>query len=50
MTVTACLSPPANPWPARLVAQARESDCRIHLKRGLVNGLPGTQLPDEYPV
>lgn len=36
-------------WVARLVAQAREAGCRVHLKPNLVNGRPGMQLPDEYP-
>lgn len=37
-------------WVARIVAQAREAGCRVHLKPNLVNGKPGMQLPDEYPV
>lgn len=37
-------------WVARLVAQAREAGCRVHLKPNLVNGKPGMQLPDEYPL
>jgi protein gp37/ParB-like chromosome segregation protein Spo0J len=37
-------------WVTRLVAQAREAGCRVHLKPNLVNGRPGMQLPDEYPV
>jgi protein gp37 len=40
-------------WVARLVSQAREAGCRVHLKPNLlgnVNGqMPGMQLPDEYP-
>lgn len=36
-------------WVARLVDQAREAGCRVHLKPNLVNGRPGMQLPDEYP-
>lgn len=36
-------------WVARLVAQAREAGCRVHLKPNLVNGRPGMQLPNEYP-
>jgi len=43
-------------WVARLVTQARESGCRVHLKPNLLNLLdgnqrfvPGMQLPDEYP-
>jgi len=37
-------------WVARIVAQAREAGCRVHLKPNLVNGRPGMQLPDEYPI
>ncbi|QNP71593.1 DUF5131 family protein [Streptomyces roseirectus] len=37
-------------WVVDLVAQARESGCRVHLKPNLVNGKPGMKLPDEYPV
>lgn len=37
-------------WVARIVAQAREAGCRVHLKPNLVNGRPGMQLPDEYPL
>jgi protein gp37 len=37
-------------WVARLVAQAREAGCQVHLKPNLVNGKPGMQLPDEYPA
>lgn len=36
-------------WVARLVAQAREAGCKVHLKPNLVNGRPGMTLPDEYP-
>jgi len=40
-------------WVARIVAQAREAGCRIHLKPNLLgrasSQLPGMQLPDEYP-
>lgn len=36
-------------WVARIVAQARDAGCRVHLKPNLVNGKPGMQLPDEYP-
>lgn len=36
-------------WVARLVAQAREAGCKVHLKPNLTNGRPGMQLPDEYP-
>lgn len=41
-------------WVARIVAQAREAGCRIHLKPNLLGrtspGNPGMQLPDEYPA
>ncbi len=36
-------------WVARIVAQAREAGCRIHLKPNLGNGRPGMRFPDEYP-
>lgn len=36
-------------WVAQLVAQARASGCKVHLKPNLVNGKPGMVLPDEYP-
>ena len=40
-------------WVARLVAQAREAGCKVHLKPNLLgrvsSQLPGMQLPDEYP-
>lgn len=40
-------------WVARIVAQAREAGCRVHLKSNLLgrvsSQLPGMQLPDEYP-
>jgi protein gp37/ParB-like chromosome segregation protein Spo0J len=35
-------------WVARIVAQAREAGCRIHLKPNL-SASPGMQMPDEYP-
>lgn len=41
-------------WVARIVAQAREAGCRVHLKPNLLGrtdpGHPGMQLPDEYPL
>lgn len=37
-------------WVARIVLQAREAGCRVHLKPNLVNGRPGMQFPDEYPT
>ncbi|MFD8965794.1 DUF5131 family protein [Streptomyces sp. NPDC059568] len=37
-------------WVARLVVQAHEAGCRVHLKPNLFNGRPGMQIPDEYPV
>lgn len=40
-------------WVARIVAQAREAGCKVHLKPNLLGKtdgqLPGMQLPDEYP-
>ncbi|MEU1309451.1 DUF5131 family protein [Streptomyces cinnamoneus] len=37
-------------WVARIVVQAREAGCRVHLKPNLFNGRPGMQVPDEYPL
>ncbi len=37
-------------WVARLVTQAREAGCRVHLKPNLFNGRPGMQPIDEYPL
>ena len=37
-------------WVARIVLQAREAGCRVHLKPNLINGRPGMQIPDEYPA
>ncbi|MCK1814617.1 DUF5131 family protein [Streptomyces sp. XM4011] len=37
-------------WVARLVVQAHEAGCRVHLKPNLFNGRPGMQIPDEYPI
>lgn len=37
-------------WVARIVAQAREAGCRVHLKPNLFNGRPGMQPIDEYPL
>jgi protein gp37 len=34
-------------WVHRLVTQALEAGCKIHLKPNLVNGRPGMTLPDE---
>jgi protein gp37 len=40
-------------WVARIVAQAREAGCQVHLKPNLLGQvgpqLPGMRLPDEYP-
>lgn len=40
-------------WVSRIVAQAREAGCRVHLKPNLLGAvnpqLPGMQMPDEYP-
>lgn len=41
-------------WVARIVAQAREAGCKIHLKPNLLGKTgpahPGMQLPNEYPA
>jgi protein gp37 len=41
-------------WVARIVAQAREAGCKVHLKPNLLGKTssqsPGMQLPDEYPA
>ncbi|WP_042408194.1 DUF5131 family protein [Streptacidiphilus carbonis] len=48
----AAFAPPFE-WVARIVAQAREAGCRVHLKPNLLGrtgpNSPGMQLPDEYP-
>jgi protein gp37 len=36
-------------WVARIVAQAREAGCSVHLKPNLFDGKPGMQRLDEYP-
>jgi protein gp37 len=40
-------------WVARIVAQARDAGCRVHLKPNLLGTVhpqsPGMVLPDEYP-
>lgn len=50
--VVPAFAPPFE-WVARIVAQAREAGCRVHLKPNLLGkvhpGSPGMQLPDEYP-
>jgi len=46
--VVPAFAPPFE-WVARIVAQAREAGCRVHLKPNLSNGRPGMQMPDEYP-
>lgn len=43
----AAFAPPFE-WVARLVLQAREAGCRVHLKPNLRTS-PGMTLPDEYP-
>jgi protein gp37 len=35
-------------WVARIVVQAREAGCKVHLKPNLL-GNPGMRAPDEYP-
>ncbi|MGW4663224.1 DUF5131 family protein [Streptosporangium sandarakinum] len=47
--VVPAFAPPFE-WVARIVAQAREAGCRVHLKPNLANGRPGMQMPDEYPT
>ncbi|MFE2712292.1 DUF5131 family protein [Streptomyces mirabilis] len=37
-------------WVARIVAQARDAGCRVHLKPNLFDGRPGMQRIDEYPL
>lgn len=40
-------------WVARIVSQAREAGCKVHLKPNLLGAvnsqLPGMQMPNEYP-
>jgi protein gp37 len=47
--VVPAFAPPFE-WVARIVAQAREAGCRVHLKPNLFNGKPGMQPIDEYPL
>ncbi|MEO3860923.1 DUF5131 family protein [Acrocarpospora sp. B8E8] len=47
--VVPAFAPPFE-WVARIVAQAREAGCRVHLKPNLSNGRPGMQMPNEYPT
>lgn len=37
-------------WVARITAQAHEAGCKVHLKPNLVNGKPGMEPINEYPV
>jgi protein gp37 len=46
--VVPAFAPPFE-WVARIVLQAREAGCKVHLKPNLINGRPGMQIPDEYP-
>ena len=50
--VVPAFAPPFE-WVARIVAQAREAGCRVHLKPNLLGSvnsqLPGMQMPNEYP-
>ncbi|MFB4265365.1 DUF5131 family protein [Nonomuraea sp. GTA35] len=50
--VVPAFAPPFE-WVARIVAQAREAGCKVHLKPNLLGrtnpSSPGMQLPDEYP-
>lgn len=47
--VVPAFAPPFE-WVARIVAQAREAGCKVHLKPNLSNGRPGMQMPNEYPA
>jgi protein gp37 len=50
--VVPAFAPPFD-WVARIVAQAREAGCKVHLKPNLLGRvdpqLPGMQMPNEYP-
>ena len=50
--VVPAFAPPFE-WVARIVAQAREAGCKVHLKPNLLGFVrpdrPGMQMPDEYP-
>lgn len=50
--VVPAFAPPFE-WVARIVAQAREAGCKVHLKPNLLGRTgpqsPGMQLPNEYP-
>lgn len=50
--VVPAFAPPFE-WVARIVDQAREADCKIHLKPNLLGAvnpqLPGMTMPNEYP-
>jgi protein gp37 len=51
--VVKAFAPPFE-WVSRLVTQASEAGCRVHLKPNLLGKvgpqLPGMRLPDEYPA
>lgn len=51
--VVPAFAPPFE-WVARIVAQAREAGCKVHLKPNLLGQVgpqsPGMTLPDEYPA
>ena len=47
--VVPAFAPPFE-WVARIVAQAREAGCRVHLKPNLFDGKPGMQRINEYPL
>ena len=51
--VVPAFAPPFE-WVARIVAQAREAGCKVHLKPNLLGHVrpdsPGMQMPDEYPL
>lgn len=50
--VVPAFAPPFD-WVARIVAQAHEAGCKVHLKPNLLGAvnpqLPGMQMPNEYP-
>lgn len=48
--VVPAFAPPIE-WVARIIVQAREAGCQVHVKPNLLlNGRPGAQGMDEYPV
>jgi protein gp37 len=47
--VVPAFAPPAE-WVLRITNQAREAGCRVHWKPNLVDGKPGMQRINEYPL